>query len=94
MNSEAHSQIVKKGTLALCMIVKNEEKNLRKYLPEHTDCIDELIIVDTGAQDDTIKAAERYGARIDKLPWEADFAKRKRSEERRVGKACRSRWSP
>ena len=24
----------------------------------------------------------------------ADIAKRKRSEERRVGKECRSRWSP
>ena len=77
MNSETHGQIVKKGTLALCMIVKNEEKNLRKYLPEHTDCIDELIIIDTGSEDDTIKIAEEYGAKVYELPWESDFAKLK-----------------
>src|SRR3989475_1538757 len=28
------------------------------------------------------------------LPWYAESAKRVRSEERRVGKECRSRWSP
>ena len=26
--------------------------------------------------------------------WMADFAEKYRSEERRVGKECRSRWSP
>ena len=26
--------------------------------------------------------------------WEFDFKDLKRSEERRVGKECRSRWSP
>ena len=38
------------------------------------------------------KAAAKHGFRLDleRLPYGADH----RSEERRVGKECRSRWSP
>ena len=41
----------------------------------------EMIIVDDCSSDDSLSIIQKY-ARID------------RSEERRVGKECRSRWSP
>ena len=49
-----------KTTLALCMIVKNEEQ----YLPYCLGCIypylDELIILDTGSTDKTLDIAESF----------------------------------
>jgi len=34
--------------LSLCMIVKNEEKNLSSCLESVKDIVDEMIIIDTG----------------------------------------------
>ena len=36
-------------TLSLCMITKNEEKNLSRCLDSIKDIVDEIIIVDTGS---------------------------------------------
>ena len=52
----------------------------------------EVLIVNDGSSDNTVKIAQRY---VDK--YENTFRlinKENRSEERRVGKECRSRWSP
>ena len=38
-------------TISLCMIVKNEEKILRRCLDSVADLVDEIIIVDTGSDD-------------------------------------------
>lgn len=40
-------------TISLCMIVKNEEKNIRKCLCSIADLVDEINIVDTGSTDNT-----------------------------------------
>lgn len=50
--------------LSLCMIVKNEEKNLERCLESIKDIVDEIIIVDTGSIDNTLKIAEKYNAKI------------------------------
>ncbi len=61
-------------TLSLCMIVRDEEKNLGKCLESIKDLIDEIIIVDTGSKDNTIKLAEGYGAIIYYYKWNDNFA--------------------
>ena len=61
------------------MIVKNESAVLARCLDSIADLMDEIIIVDTGSTDNTKEIAAQYTSR---------------SEERRVGKECRSRWSP
>jgi O-antigen biosynthesis protein len=64
----------KKGTLSLCMIVKNEEKHLVKCLKSIRDIVDEIIIVDTGSTDKTKDIATVFGAKVFDFPWTGDFA--------------------
>ena len=40
-------------TISLCMIVKNEERVLKRCLDSVKDLVDEIIIVDTGSTDAT-----------------------------------------
>lgn len=63
-----------RSSIALCMIVKNEEKWLPDCLDSVRDVVDEMVIVDTGSTDRTIEIARSYGARIYEIPWRNDFA--------------------
>ncbi len=61
--------------LSLCMIVKNEKKNLPACLQSVQGLGDELIIVDTGSDDGTQSIAQKYGANLIQSQWENDFSK-------------------
>lgn len=69
------TQDKKAPKISLCMIVKNEEACLARCLDSVKDCVDEMIIVDTGSTDKTVAIAEHYGAKIYHHPWENDFSK-------------------
>ncbi|HUE04725.1 MAG TPA: glycosyltransferase [Bryobacteraceae bacterium] len=61
--------------LSLCMIVRNEERQLPKCIESVRDLAGELIIVDTGSTDATPGIAARYGAQV--IPFDftvIDFA--------------------
>ncbi len=60
--------------VSLCMIVKNEEKNLADCLASVADLVDEMVIVDTGSTDRTKEIAARYGARVFDFAWVDSFA--------------------
>ncbi len=60
--------------ISLCMIVKNEERFLRKCLESAQDDVDEIIIVDTGSTDGTLDIAREFGAKIVSYEWTDDFA--------------------
>ena len=60
--------------VTLSMIVKNESKYLRGCLDSVFDAVDEIIIADTGSDDDTVAIAEEYGARVFHFPWQNDFS--------------------
>lgn len=51
-------------SISLCMIVKNEERNLPRCLDSVQDLVDEIVIVDTGSSDATRAAALRYTHRV------------------------------
>ena len=61
-------------TISLCMIVKNEEKILRRCLHSIKGLMDEIIIVDTGSTDNTRKIAEQYTEKVYDFEWIHDFS--------------------
>ena len=61
-------------TISLCMIVKNEERVLKRCLESVRDLVDEIIIVDTGSTDATKRIAAGYTDKIYDLTWNDDFS--------------------
>jgi tetratricopeptide (TPR) repeat protein len=61
-------------SISLCMIVKNEEEFLGRCLESVKGLVKEIIVVDTGSEDNTIKIAENYGAKVYHHPWENNFS--------------------
>jgi tetratricopeptide (TPR) repeat protein len=64
----------RRGTVALCTIVKNEERFIRKCLASVQGAVDEIVIVDTGSTDRTVQIAEEMGAKVYHHPWQDSFS--------------------
>jgi len=62
-------------TLSICMIIKNEEKVLDRCLQSAKQIADEIIIVDTGSNDNSINIAKKYTNQIYNFNWCDDFSK-------------------
>ena len=60
--------------LSQCMIVKNEEKNIKKALSWAKGHAFEQIVVDTGSTDKTVEIAKRMGAKVYHFEWINDFS--------------------
>lgn len=45
-------------TISLCMIVKNEEMHIARCLDSVAELVDEIIIIDTGSTDRTVKSCQ------------------------------------
>jgi glycosyltransferase involved in cell wall biosynthesis/thioredoxin-like negative regulator of GroEL len=61
-------------TLSVCIIVKNEEKNIGKCLRNIKPLADEMIVVDTGSTDRTKDIAKVFGAKVYDFEWTNNFA--------------------
>jgi tetratricopeptide (TPR) repeat protein len=62
-------------TLALSMIIRDAEKDLRACLESVRGAVGEIVIADTGSTDRSIELARSLGARVFSIPWENDFAR-------------------
>lgn len=60
--------------VSACVIVKNEAKNLEKFLPSIKPFVDEIILVDSGSEDNSRNIALQYGAQVFSYVWQDDFA--------------------
>ncbi len=60
--------------LSQCMIVKNEEKNIKKALSWGKGIVYEQIVVDTGSADRTAEVAKEMGAKVFHFTWNDDFS--------------------
>ncbi|HEX9653139.1 MAG TPA: glycosyltransferase, partial [bacterium] len=62
------------ATLSVCLIVKNEERHLANCLRSVQAIADQIVVVDTGSQDNTVAIATQFGAKIYHYAWQKDFA--------------------
>jgi glycosyltransferase involved in cell wall biosynthesis len=60
--------------ISLCMIAKNEEKNIGRCLQSVSGVVDEIIVVDTGSSDRTKQIAEGFGAKVQSFIWNDNFS--------------------
>ena len=67
-------KISNNSEISLCMIVKDEEVFLKDCLGSVKSLVSEMIIVDTGSIDDTIRIAKSFGAKIFHYEWNDDFS--------------------
>ncbi|WP_226643245.1 glycosyltransferase [Mesobacillus subterraneus] len=61
-------------TLALAMIVKNEQDNLKRCIDSVKNLVDEIIVIDTGSTDDTRNIALQLGAKVYDYQWAEHFS--------------------
>lgn len=61
-------------TVALCMIVRNEQSALPRCLESVASAVDAIYITDTGSTDNTVDIARQFGAHIRQFAWGDDFA--------------------
>lgn len=66
----------KKGDMKIsaCTIAKNEAKNIARCINSYKGFVDEIIVVDTGSTDDTVRIAEECGATVLYFDWCDDFS--------------------
>lgn len=60
--------------ISLCMIVRNEEKCLAKCLASVQGIVEEIIVVDTGSEDETKRIAAGFAAKVIDFIWTGSFA--------------------
>ena len=61
-------------SLSCCIIVRDGGATFERCLASLRDVVDEIVVVDTGSEDDSLQTAERHGARIGHFAWRDDFA--------------------
>lgn len=60
--------------VSLVMIARDEERFLPDCLESAREVVDEMVLVDTGSTDATVRIAEGFGARIARHVWSDDFS--------------------
>lgn len=60
--------------LTLCMIVKNEADWIARCLSSVQGLANQIVVVDTGSDDDTVMLAKSYGAEVYDYVWKDDFS--------------------
>lgn len=54
--------------------MKNEAARLSRSIASLSGAVDDIVVVDSGSTDDTIKIAEEYGAQVFQFSWCDDFS--------------------
>lgn len=60
--------------ISACLIAKNEAENIARWLDNVSSFADEIIVVDTGSQDETCARVERRLGKCYHYCWQNDFA--------------------
>lgn len=70
--------MIKRGSIPVSAVVmtRNEERNLGRCL-QSLEQIDEVFVVDSGSEDDTVSVATANGARVVQFDWNGRYPKKK-----------------
>ncbi|MBR2214786.1 MAG: glycosyltransferase [Selenomonadaceae bacterium] len=60
--------------ISACVMVKNDAKDLPRWLSASREYAHERLVLDTGSEDVSRELAEKDGCRIFDFPWQDDFA--------------------
>ncbi len=60
--------------IALVMIARNEARCIERSLHSAKPWVDEMVVLDTGSLDDTVRLAQACGARVGHFAWVDDFS--------------------
>lgn len=71
-------------TVGLAMIAKNEAHTLRACLESVRGVVSQMVVVDTGASDDTAAIARGFGATVIGYPWNNHFAEARNAGLKRM----------
>ena len=74
------------ASISVAIIARNEADNLRELLPQ-LDWADQIVVVDSGSNDDTVKIARAHGCCTSVRPFDS-FAK----QRNRALDLCRGTW--
>ncbi|MBX5467193.1 MAG: glycosyltransferase [Firmicutes bacterium] len=61
--------------IGVALIARNEARFIGGCLESVRTIADEIVVVDTGSEDDTVAIARSHGARVIERPWPRDFGK-------------------
>ena len=61
-------------TVSVCILAKNEQKNIVRAIKSVKRIADEIIVLDTGSTDKTIELATKEGAKVFQTEWKDSFA--------------------
>lgn len=60
--------------VALVVITRDEAPRIQRLLTSVAPWVDEMVVMDTGSTDDTVRLAREAGARVGHFTWVDDFA--------------------
>jgi len=75
-------------SITLCASSYNETNHLPRWVNQHKEFVDEIVLVDTGSFDDTVRVAKDLGIRVVKYKWNHHFADAKNA----AIEACNTHW--
>ena len=78
--------------LCLLAISYNEENHIKFWIDNHRKFVDEIILVDNGSTDNTVKIARKNGVKVFTYLWEHHFAKAKNYALRCCSIECHPDW--
>lgn len=87
LDASPESRVVSSTPISVYLISKNEEQRIGRAIRSVESWADEVIVVDSGSTDDTVRVAESAGARVLFREWEG-YGPQKRFAE----SLCKNAW--